>query len=127
MLQRGDSVPHLEVRTIGGELFDYSTIWQRHNLVLVAMPAAESQTADNYISRLMALTPDCAAKGAECVITRDRMSAISSPGVVVADKWGEVVHVATASNVDDLTAPEELLDWLDFVNARCPECEGEAK
>ena len=24
-------------------------------------------------------------------------------------------------------APQELLDWLDYVEARCPECEGESK
>jgi hypothetical protein len=41
MLHRGGSVPHFEVKTIGGELFSYSSIWQRKNLVLLAIPAAE--------------------------------------------------------------------------------------
>jgi hypothetical protein len=49
------------------------------------------------------------------------------PGVVVADRWGEIVHVATTSQVDILTSPEDLLDWLDYLEKRCPECEGEAK
>ena len=127
MLQRGDSVPHFEIKTVGGELFSYSTIWQRRNLVLVALPAAESESPGSYISRLMARQSEFSAKDAECVMTRDRVPGIPSPGVVVADRWGEIAHVATTSQVDDLTSPEELLDWVGYLERRCPECEGEAK
>ena len=127
MVQRGDSVPHFEINTVGGELFSYSTIWQRRNLVLVALPAAESESPGSYISLLLARQPEFSAKDAECVMTRDRVPGIPSPAVVVADRWGEIVHVATTLHVDNLTSPEELLDWLDYLDNRCPECEGEAK
>jgi hypothetical protein len=126
MLQRGDLISHFEVKSVGGELFSYSTIWQRKNLVLVALPA-ESESRGSYVSRLIARQSEFAAKGAECVMTRDRVPGIESPGVVVADRWGEIAHVATTSQVDDLTSPDELLDWLDYLDTRCPECEGEAK
>jgi peroxiredoxin len=126
MLQRGDSVPHFEVTTIGGELFSYSTIWQRRNLVLVAIPAAESESRGTYISQLVARMPEFTAKNVECVVTRDRVPGIHSPAVVVADRWGEIVHIATPTQVDDLTSPEELLEWVDYLDRRCPECEGEA-
>jgi hypothetical protein len=127
MLQRGDSIPHFEVKRFGGERFGYSTIWQRRNLVLLAIPAAESEAPGAYISLLMALRSEFSAKEAECVVTGDRVPGIQSPAVVVADRWGEIVHVATAAQVDDLTSPEELLDWVDYLERRCPECEGEAK
>jgi hypothetical protein len=127
MLHRGDSVPHFEVKTIGGELFRYSSIWQRRHLVLVALPAAQSEAPGTYVSQLVGLRAEFTAKGAECVVTGDRVPGIHSPGVVVADRWGEIAHVATASQVDDLTSPEELLDWVDYLDRRCPECEGEAK
>ena len=127
MLQRGDSVPHFEVKTIGGELFSYSTIWQRRHLVLVAIPNAETEAPGTYISQLGGLGSEFTAKDAECVVTGDRLPGIRSPAVVVADRWGEIVHVATASQVDDLTSPEELLEWVDYLDRRCPECEGEAK
>jgi AhpC/TSA family len=127
MLQRGDSVPHFDVTTTGGELFSYSTIWQRRNLVLVAIPTAESEPRATYISHLVARMPEFTAKNVECVVTRDRMPGIQSPAVIVADRWGEIVHVATTSQVDDLTSPEELLEWVDYLDRRCPECEGEAK
>ena len=127
MLQRGDSVPHFEVKTIGGEPFSYSTIWQRRNLVFVAIPAGGSDARGTYVSRLVARKPEFSAKDAECVVTADRVAGIEHPAVVVADRWGEIVYVATASQIDDLTSPEELLDWVDYLNRRCPECEGEAR
>jgi hypothetical protein len=127
MLQRGDSVPHFEVKTIGGELFTYSTIWQRRPLVLVALPTAESEAPGTYVSQLSGLRSEFTAKDAECVVSADHVPGIPSPAVVVADRWGEIVHVATASQVDDLTSPEELLDWVDYLDRRCPECEGEAE
>ena len=37
MLQRGDLVPHFKVKTVGGDLFNYSTIWQRKHLLLVRL------------------------------------------------------------------------------------------
>ncbi len=126
MLQRGDSVPHFEVKTVGGELFNYSTIWQRRNLVLVALPAAASEFPDADIAQLIAGKSEFTARDAECVITHDHVPGIQSPGVVVADRWGEIAHVGTLE-VDDLTSPKALLDWLDYLNQRCPECEGEAK
>jgi hypothetical protein len=127
MLQRGDSVPHLEVATVGGELFSYSTIWQRKNLVLLCLPAAESHSSAAYISELVARKADFDAQGTVCVVTRDPVAGIASPGIIVADRWGEIVHVAQASRVDDLNSPQDLLDWVDYLGRRCPECEGEAK
>jgi hypothetical protein len=126
-LLRGDPVPHFEVKTVQGEPFSYASIWQRRNLVLVALPAAEPKMPGSYIAQLMARTAEFTALDAECVITRDRVPGIPSPGIVVADRWGEIAHVATASRLDDLTSPDELLDWLDYLDKRCPECEGEAR
>jgi len=127
MLQRGDSVPPFQVKSIRGEMFSYSSIWQRKNLVLVVIPVEESESPGTYISRLVARRSEFTAKNAECVVTADRVPGIDGPAVVVADRWGEIVHAATTSQVDALTSPEELLDWVDYLERRCPECEGEAK
>jgi peroxiredoxin len=127
MLQRGDSIPHFEVTTVSGELFSYSTIWQRKNLVLLCLPAAESQSSGTYISELLARKSEFDAKNAECVVAQHPVAGIASPGIIVADRWGEIAHVAQVPHVDNLTSPQDLLDWLDYLEKRCPECEGEAK
>lgn len=127
MLQRGDLVPHFTVKTLHGHEFSYSTIWQRRNLVLVTLPVMDSKSARSYVTELAARNADFSSSEADCVITADPIQAIPSPGVVVADRWGEVVHIVAKSDVRDLPGPEELLDWLRYMQYRCPECEGESR
>src|SRR5688500_11210802 len=127
MLQRGDLIPHFEVTTVGGGLFTYSTIWQRRNLLLLVVPVESADSPKTYVSRLVARRSEFSEKNVECVVTADRVPGVQSPAVVIADKWGEIAHVETASQVEGLASPEELLDWFDYVERRCPECEGEAK
>jgi hypothetical protein len=125
ILERGDQVPHFEVNTLAGDVFSYSTIWQRRNLVLVSLPDADHE--GGYPSTLAARGRDFEEQNAACVITRDRVPGVPTPGAIVADRWGEIVHVVTAAHVDELPPPSELLDWLEYVERRCPECEGEAR
>jgi hypothetical protein len=126
MLQRGDSLAHFEVRTLEGEPFRYSTIWQQKNLLLVTIPAPGSFSAGAYVADVTARARDF-GEDVECVVTRDQVPGISAPGVVVADRWGEIVFAAQKSDVADLPAPQELTEWLNYVRNRCPECEGEAR
>ena len=125
MLQRGDMVPHFEVGTLTGSVFCYATIWQQKNLVLVCLPAADLD--DTYVSALTARLPDFRERDTECVITQDGVAGVAAPGVLIADRWGEIVYVAAFPTPDRLPDPAELLDWVDDVQRRCPECEGEAK
>ena len=128
MLQPGDLVPHFEVTNLHGETVSYSTIWQRRNLVLIAVRASDPDgTFTTYVSSLSAGMPAAVAADTDCVITGDTVPGMPSPGVVVADRWGEIVHVARGSHVGELPPPQELWDWVDYVQRRCPECEGEAK
>jgi hypothetical protein len=124
-LQRGEQVPHFEVNTLAGDVFSYSTIWQRMNLVLVTLPGAGGE--GDYPSTLAARGRDFDEHNAACVMTRDRVPGVPTPGAVVADRWGEIVQVFAATHAGDLPPASELLDWLEYVEQRCPECEGEAK
>jgi peroxiredoxin len=127
MLQRGDLVPHFTVKTLHGDEFSYLTIWQRRKLVLIALPATDSESARCYASELAARDADFNASEADCVITQNRIQAIPGPAVLVADQWGEVVYIAATSDVRDLPQVEEVLEWVHYVQTRCPECEGESK
>lgn len=127
MVTRGDSVPMFDVRTIENRSISYSTIWQHRNLVLITLPDVECAACVVYIAQLTTQMAACAGQNSECVITRDRVPGVPCPSAVVADRWGEVVHVATASDVADLPSAQELVDWVTYLQTQCPECEGEAR
>jgi peroxiredoxin len=127
MLQRGDSIPHFDVKTNEDRRISYRTIWQRRNLVLISLPDRTCAGCEAYIAHLTVQIAAFAGLNSECVITRSRVPGIPSPSVIVADKWGEIVYVATASDVADLPAAQELVDWVNYLQTQCPECEGEAR
>jgi hypothetical protein len=123
-LQRGDALPHFQIATIDGEQFSYATIWQRKHLVLVVLGGPD---ADNsYASAVSARAAEFRDRETECVMTRDDVCGLHSPGVLIADRWGEVVHIAQTSGSARLLSPDEVIEWLDYLRQRCPECEGEA-
>ena len=125
MLHRGDLLPHFEVTDLYGKRVDYSSIWQRKNLVLVMLSDTDPLSR-SYAEQLMARGRD-SENGTEWVVTCDRIAGMPNPGAVIADRWGELMHVAHAPDVAHLPAPDELVEWADYVQHRCPECEGEAK
>jgi hypothetical protein len=124
-LAASDALPHLTIRTIDGSTFAYSTIWQQRNLVLVALP--DEDAARTYAESLQPHTPGFDARNTVLVVTRDPVRGLPAPGVVVADRWGEIVHVVTPSAASELPPAAALVEWLDFLEQRCPECEGEAR
>jgi hypothetical protein len=125
VLHRGDAVPHFDVITVDGSAVRYAAIWQRRNLVLVTIgdSAAESQ----YAAQMAKRADEFASRTAACVVTHDHIPGLPVPGVLVADRWGEVVYAVTGTAVSDLPSPQELIEWLEYVEHRCPECEGEAR
>jgi hypothetical protein len=122
-LRRGDLLPHFTVRTVGGDVVDYrASIWQRRNLALVLL--GSSAPDDELTARVGALNK-LTADDNVCVVTRDAVDGAPSPGAIVADRWGEIVHVAAASSVRQLPTDVDLAEWLHHLAQRCPECEGE--
>jgi hypothetical protein len=127
MLKTGDLLPHFNVTTLDGERFAYSDIWQRKNLLLVSLSYADSAGNAEYVSQLTSQMSALTGDDIVCVVTRDNISGLPTPGVVVADRWGEIHHVAHAARIEDLTSPAGLVEWSRFIQHQCPECEGEAK
>jgi hypothetical protein len=127
MLQAHDLISHFNVTTLSGERFAYSEIWQRKNLVLISLPQSDPAASTEYVSQLMAQTSELTQDDSVFVITPDHVDGLPSPGVVVADRWGEIQYVTDASGVDDLPSPQEIIEWLQHVQSQCPECQGEAK
>jgi len=121
-------VPDVRLRRVDGSSFDYGDIWQRRNLLLVALGAGPGTAADAaWLAALDAARPACESHEAVVVVTRDGVPGLTAPGVIVADRWGEVIFVETAPRIAALPTAETLVEWLRFVDHACPECEGEAR
>ena len=116
-LQRGDQAPRGDVTTVNGDTFSYRTIWQQKNLVLVTLPEVTGESP--VVSELAARSGDFRDLNSVCVVTRDRVEGLPPPSVLVADRWGEVVHVAVATRVEDLPAAADVLEWLEYIQRRC--------
>ena len=111
------------MRNLDGDAVAYSAVWQHRNLIFAAVPAgAAFEEDDPPRHRTSSFGFDT-----DCVITHDIVDGLPYPGVVVADRWGKIVHLASAADEARLPDVGELQEWVDYVQRRCPECEGEAK
>jgi hypothetical protein len=124
-MEKGDALPFFDVTTVGGEQLRYSDLWQRKNVLLVCLPAAPGREDDAYVGALTSRAEEIDACGAVLVVTRDRVTGMPAPGLAIADRWGEVQYLAASASTRDLPDVQDILDTLDFVQRRCPECEGE--
>ena len=127
MLERGDRVPHFDVTTLDGGRARYNEVWQRKNLLLVSISDAEASESSGYVARLSAGRPALTAHDTALVVTTDHVDGVPRPGIVIADRWGEIHFVAHAPAAAGLPDPDELTGWLRYVQQQCPECEGEAR
>jgi hypothetical protein len=127
MLQARDHVPHFTVTSIDGARVDYSQIWQRENLLLLSLPDSKSPESEAYVGQVERQLRESDVGDTKWVATREAITEVPRPGVLIADRWGEVAFVAEAQDIAGMPPPGELIEWLRYVQNRCPECEGEAR
>jgi hypothetical protein len=122
-----DLLPMFTVtNAVDGALVRYQDVWQRKSLLLVLAPENDP-TAAGYTKALIGASTTVAAEDTTVVVTPNPIPGIPSPGVVVADRWGEIYYVKGAGRTADLPTPHELTEWLRHVQNECPECQGEAR
>jgi hypothetical protein len=118
-------LPHFTVTSDAGETVAYSDLWQRRNLLLIVVD--RSREAEAYVARLRSRMPELTAHETACVITRDSIEGVGCLAAVVADRWGEVHYAAEPPSAAGLPGPDELIEWLRYVQMQCPECQGESR
>jgi hypothetical protein len=122
-----DLLPMFTVtNTVDGALVCYQDIWQRKNLLLVMAPE-DDPTSAAYAKALIEGLPIVGAEDTTVIVTSNTVAGIPSPGVLVADRWGEIYYLTGAGRTADLPAAPELTEWLRYVQNECPECQGEAR
>lgn len=102
----------------------YRSIWQKRNLVLITLTDATTIPPD-YAARLAIASQN--DEDTTWLLTREVVDGMPRPGALVADRWGEIIHVSSTTGVAPLPDVNDLIEWLNFTRMRCPECEGETK
>jgi hypothetical protein len=111
---------------VDGTSVEYQQVWQRKTLLLVSV-SPEDPTVDAYLESLLSHAPALRELTTALIVTDDAVPGIPQPGVVVADRWGEVYYLKEAADTAALPGPDELIEWLRFVQNECPECQGETR
>ena len=122
-----DAMPMFTVtNAVDSHRIHYGDIWQRKNLVLV-ITSESDPTSAAYAETIIAAAPRLASVDTVVIVTRDAIAGIQSPAVVIADRWGEIYYVTHTARAADLPSPDDILEWLEYVQNQCPECQGEAR
>jgi hypothetical protein len=121
LLERGSRVPHFSVRTTDGVPTDYRDIWQRRNLLLLSVAdSRESRDVlEAYTTALSGRARDLALYETTVILTHDRIDGLPSPGVLIADRWGEVYFVYTPASVASMPAVDDLVDGIKVIAYKC--------
>jgi hypothetical protein len=117
-------VPHFDVTALDDRRVRYDEIWQRRNLVLAVVSPNEHDAGVRYASELEARRQEFEQAETSTVVTADAVPTLPAPSVLVADRWGEILYLETASGGRTFQFPDvdELLSWVHFVEIQCPEC-----
>jgi len=118
-LRIGDAFPHVALTRIDGEAIAYRDIWQHRNLLLVVLPA---HGEEEYARNVERHHPALRANDTAVVLTRDAIPGVPSPGVVAADRWGEIFLVSGT-----LLPPAELIEWMRYAQMQCSQCWGDSR
>ncbi len=128
ILGAGDTVPDFEAQTLDGRTVRYRDIWQNKLLVLVRFASPESEAARAYRRRLVDRQAELTANDTVVLVaTRLPLPFPAAPGLVIADRWGEVRWIAHPDDDAGLPPTAEIIEWLRFVQMECPECQGETR
>src|SRR5688572_4412636 len=111
-LEPHDLLPMFTVADLAsGGTVDYRELWQRKTLLLVSV-RADDTSSGKYVESLMAEASMLRENDTAIVVTREAVAGVPHPGVVVADRWGEIHYVTGADASGALPGAAELTEWL---------------
>ncbi|MCC7042860.1 MAG: hypothetical protein IT183_03300 [Acidobacteria bacterium] len=110
-------VPHCRVRSVDGTEVDYRSIWQTRNLLLVCLDQTDGSRPFTTVANELAVRQrELDTLESRLVVTRDVVVGVPRPGVVVADRWGDIYATIDTSSLKDA---DDLLEWVGFVQKKC--------
>jgi len=86
-------VPHFDVVTLNGQRVHYRDLWQRRNVVLLLVSPGDRGVAERFAAQVDAHRSEFEESDADVVVTTGPVPGFSPPRLVVADRWGEILHM----------------------------------
>ena len=97
-------VPHFSLLTVDGRHVHYADLWQHRNLVFVSIDPQRGADSERYATTLRSRSADFEAAEASLVVTAEAIDGLPSPGIVIAGRWGEIIHTFTREDGGSVTA-----------------------
>jgi peroxiredoxin len=142
---RSFALPDAEGRTV--ELWQYL---QRSNVVLVfhhgvgcaacgallREVAAHKDAYRQLETEVLAISPDAPADNQQLAAQLGHpfpllsdpsgdiiaQQGLALPSLIITDRWGEIWAAWVGGADHQLPAAQDILEWLEFIEAQCPEC-----
>jgi hypothetical protein len=122
-LRPGNLVSNFDGVTHDGREVPYEELWQRRNFVLFVVPAELGATASSYFSALERRLADLKPADTSLVLSHQPINGVGMNGLVIADRWSEVVHAADlASDPASWPSIDDIVEWVEFIRSKCEEC-----
>jgi hypothetical protein len=136
-LRVAQMLPDIELTAAGGGPAIPLRPARGETTVLVWLHAAACAGCERYLESLgsiedefrvwearlivIALSPNLPSAMPFGKLAVGRPLAAAGAGVAVADRYGQIFHVAPAGATHNLPSPRELVEWLKFLGTLCPE------
>jgi hypothetical protein len=120
-LRAGDFLPSFTSETLDGRQMPDTQLWQRRNVVLLVAPREAIATQSSYMSSLDRRVSELKPSDTSLVISHQPIAGVAMPSIVIADRWGEIVHLAHFPS-GSWPSIDDIVEWVEFIRAQCPEC-----
>jgi hypothetical protein len=90
--------------------------------VILWMHPPGCRECESYLKSLAEIRDEFRVwEGRLLVVSGSEQLPAKGAGVIVADRYGQVFHIALAGPRHTLPPPRELAEWLKFLGTLCPE------
>lgn len=122
-LRPGDLVSHFEGVTLEGRDVPHEELWQHRNVVLFVVPTELGTAASSYLTALEGRLSELKPSDTSLVLSRHAIDGVPMNTLVIADRWGEVVHLSQlGSDPTGWPSIDGVVEWVEFIRVKCPEC-----
>jgi hypothetical protein len=119
----GDLISPFDGEAIDGHRLPYEEVWQRRNVVLFVLSPSARAEASAYLSDVDARLSQLRPNDTSLVISHQTIAGMPRDGLVITDRWGEIVHVRElTSRPQEWPSVDDIVEWVEFVRMKCPEC-----